>query len=55
MGHLSQYFEEPRYRPSAITFERLLWRFYSQKKVRRRLYAYDAGVAQLSSEPAPSR
>ncbi|WP_210546693.1 3-hydroxyacyl-CoA dehydrogenase [Rhodoferax sp. PAMC 29310] len=46
-----QYFEEPRYRPSAITAQRLAGGLLG-KKSGAGFYAYDAGVAQLSSEPS---
>lgn len=48
-----QYFEEPRYRPSVITAQRLAGGVVG-KKVGEGFYAYDQGVAQLPAEaPAP--
>jgi 3-hydroxybutyryl-CoA dehydrogenase len=49
-----QYFEEPRYRPSVITAQRLAGGVVG-KKVGEGFYAYDKGVARLPTEPpAPS-
>jgi len=45
-----QYFEEPRYRPSAITAQRLAGGMLG-KKVGAGFYAYEQGVAQLPPEP----
>ena len=46
-----QYFEEPRYRPSVITAQRLAGGVVG-KKVGEGFYAYDKGVAQVQPEPA---
>ncbi|MDZ4125739.1 MAG: 3-hydroxyacyl-CoA dehydrogenase family protein, partial [Hydrogenophaga sp.] len=46
-----QYFEEPRYRPSVITAQRLAGGVVG-KKVGEGFYAYDKGVAQVPGEPA---
>ena len=46
-----QYFEEPRYRPSVITAQRLAGGVVG-KKVGEGFYSYDKGVARLSAEPA---
>jgi 3-hydroxybutyryl-CoA dehydrogenase len=46
-----QYFEEPRYRPSVITAQRLAGGVVG-KKVGEGFYAYDKGVAQVPPEPA---
>jgi 3-hydroxybutyryl-CoA dehydrogenase len=46
-----QYFEEPRYRPSVITAQRLAGGVVG-KKVGEGFYAYDKGVAQVPAEPA---
>lgn len=46
-----QYFEEPRYRPSVITAQRLAGGMLG-KKVGAGFYAYEQGVAQLPPEPA---
>jgi 3-hydroxybutyryl-CoA dehydrogenase len=46
-----QYFEEPRYRPSVITAQRLAGGVVG-KKVGEGFYAYDKGVARLPAEPA---
>ncbi len=46
-----QYFEEPRYRPSVITAQRLAGGMVG-KKVGEGFYAYDKGVAQVPAEPA---
>ena len=49
-----QYFEEPRYRPSAITAQRLAGGVVG-KKVGEGFYRYDKGVAVVPPEaPAPS-
>jgi 3-hydroxybutyryl-CoA dehydrogenase len=45
-----QYFEEPRYRPSVITAQRLAGGMLG-KKVGEGFYSYDNGVAQISPEP----
>ncbi len=45
-----QYFEEPRYRPSVITAQRLAGGVVG-KKVGEGFYVYDKGVARLSAEP----
>ncbi len=45
-----QYFEEPRYRPSVITAQRLAGGMIG-KKVGEGFYRYDNGVQQLSPEP----
>ncbi len=45
-----QYFEEPRYRPSVITAQRLAGGVVG-KKVGEGFYAYDKGVARIASEP----
>lgn len=47
-----QYFEEPRYRPSVITAQRLAAGVVG-KKVGEGFYRYDKGVAQTEPEPAP--
>jgi len=46
-----QYFEEPRYRPSVITAQRLAGGVVG-KKVGEGFYAYDQGLAQVPAEPA---
>ena len=46
-----QYFEEPRYRPSVITAQRLAGGVVG-KKVGEGFYAYDKGAAQVPAEPA---
>ncbi len=46
-----QYFEEPRYRPSVITAQRLAGGVVG-KKVGEGFYAYAEGVAQVPAEPA---
>jgi 3-hydroxybutyryl-CoA dehydrogenase len=45
-----QYFEEPRYRPSVITAQRLAGGVLG-KKVGEGFYAYDKGAAQVPAEP----
>ena len=45
-----QYYEEPRYRPSVITAQRLAGGLLG-KKVGEGFYRYEAGVAQVSPEP----
>jgi 3-hydroxybutyryl-CoA dehydrogenase len=45
-----QYYEEPRYRPSVITAQRLAGGMVG-KKVGEGFYAYDNGVAQVPAEP----
>ena len=45
-----QYFEEPRYRPSIITAQRLAGGVIG-KKVGEGFYRYASGVAQISAEP----
>ncbi len=45
-----QYFEEPRYRPSVITAQRLAGGMLG-KKVGEGFYRYEGGVAQISPEP----
>ena len=45
-----QYFEEPRYRPSVITAQRLAGGVVG-KKVGEGFYAYDKGQAQVPAEP----
>jgi 3-hydroxybutyryl-CoA dehydrogenase len=47
-----QYFEEPRYRPSVITAQRLAGGVLG-KKVGEGFYRYENGVAKLDPEPAP--
>ena len=47
-----QYFEEPRYRPSVITAQRLAAGVLG-KKVGDGFYRYENGVAQISPEPPP--
>jgi 3-hydroxybutyryl-CoA dehydrogenase len=47
-----QYFEEPRYRPSVITAQRLAGGMLG-KKVGAGFYHYEGGLAQISPEPAP--
>ncbi|WP_114971300.1 3-hydroxyacyl-CoA dehydrogenase [Rhodoferax ferrireducens] len=47
-----QYYEEPRYRPSVITAQRLAGGMLG-KKVGEGFYRYEDGVAQISLEPAP--
>ncbi|MEI8028635.1 MAG: 3-hydroxyacyl-CoA dehydrogenase [Comamonadaceae bacterium] len=47
-----QYFEEPRYRPSVITAQRLAGGVLG-KKVGEGFYRYEGGVAQISPEPLP--
>ncbi|MFT7114958.1 MAG: 3-hydroxybutyryl-CoA dehydrogenase [Rhodoferax sp.] len=46
-----QYFEEPRYRPSVITAQRLAGGVIG-KKVGEGFYRYEKGIAQISAEPA---
>ena len=46
-----QYYEEPRYRPSVITAQRLAGGMLG-KKVGEGFYRYEAGVAQITPEPA---
>ncbi len=46
-----QYYEEPRYRPSVITAQRLAGGMVG-KKVGQGFYRYDKGVAQVPAEPA---
>lgn len=46
-----QYYEEPRYRPSVITAQRLAGGMLG-KKVGQGFYRYDNGAAQLPAEPA---
>ena len=46
-----QYFDEPRYRPSVITTQRLAGGLLG-KKVGEGFYRYDHGVAQVPDEPA---
>ncbi|WP_439519077.1 3-hydroxyacyl-CoA dehydrogenase [Hydrogenophaga sp.] len=45
-----QYFEEPRYRPSVITAQRLAGGVVG-KKVGEGFYIYDKGVARMAAEP----
>ncbi len=45
-----QYFEEPRYRPSVITAQRLAGGVLG-KKVGEGFYRYQGGIAQISAEP----
>ncbi len=45
-----QYFEEPRYRPSVITAQRLAGGLLG-KKSGKGFYVYDDGVAQVNAEP----
>ena len=45
-----QYFDEPRYRPSVITAQRLAGGVVG-KKVGEGFYAYNSGVAQVPAEP----
>ena len=47
-----QYFEEPRYRPSVITAQRLAGGMLG-KKVGEGFYRYESGVAQITPEPPP--
>lgn len=47
-----QYYEEPRYRPSVITAQRLAGGMLG-KKVGEGFYRYEAGVAQITPEAAP--
>ena len=47
-----QYFEEPRYRPSVITAQRLAGGMIG-KKVGEGFYRYEGGIAQIDAEPAP--
>jgi 3-hydroxybutyryl-CoA dehydrogenase len=47
-----QYFEEPRYRPSVITAQRLAGGVLG-KKVGDGFYRYENGIAQISPEPPP--
>lgn len=47
-----QYFEEPRYRPSVITAQRLAGGVLG-KKVGEGFYRYEGGIAQTRPEPAP--
>jgi 3-hydroxybutyryl-CoA dehydrogenase len=49
-----QYYNEPRYRPSVITAQRLAGGMVG-KKVGEGFYRYDKGVAQLPAEPATPR
>jgi 3-hydroxybutyryl-CoA dehydrogenase len=49
-----QYFEEPRYRPSVITAQRLAGGVLG-RKVGDGFYRYENGVAQISPEMAPPR
>lgn len=46
-----QYYDEPRYRPSVITAQRLAGGVVG-KKVGEGFYKYEAGVAQVPAEPA---
>ena len=46
-----QYYDEPRYRPSVITAQRLAGGMVG-KKVGQGFYRYDNGVAQIPTEPA---
>ncbi|MFZ4479448.1 MAG: 3-hydroxyacyl-CoA dehydrogenase [Rhodoferax sp.] len=46
-----QYFEEPRYRPSVITAQRLAGGVVG-KKVGEGFYRYERGIAQIDPEPA---
>jgi len=46
-----QYYEEPRYRPSVITAQRLAGGMVG-KKVGQGFYRYDKGMAQIPQEPA---
>ncbi len=46
-----QYYDEPRYRPSVITAQRLAGGMVG-KKVGQGFYRYDNGVAQVPAEPA---
>ena len=46
-----QYFEEPRYRPSIITAQRLAGGVLG-RKTGEGFYRYEAGMAQISAEPA---
>ncbi len=46
-----QYYNEPRYRPSVITAQRLAGGMVG-KKVGQGFYRYDKGVAQIPAEPA---
>lgn len=47
-----QYFEEPRYRPSVITAQRLAGGVLG-KKVGEGFYRYEGSIAQISPEPPP--
>jgi 3-hydroxybutyryl-CoA dehydrogenase len=47
-----QYFDEPRYRPSVITAQRLAGGVVG-KKVGEGFYRYENGTAQVPAEPAP--
>jgi 3-hydroxybutyryl-CoA dehydrogenase len=47
-----QYYEEPRYRPSVITAQRLAGGIVG-KKVGEGFYVYDQGRPQVSAEPTP--
>lgn len=47
-----QYYDEPRYRPSVITAQRLAGGVVG-KKVGEGFYAYDQGVAQVPQDPRP--
>ena len=47
-----QYYEEPRYRPSVITAQRLAGGMLG-KKVGEGFYRYEGGVAQIAPEAAP--
>lgn len=49
-----QYYEEPRYRPSVITAQRLAGGLLG-KKVGEGFYSYHDGVAQISPEPSTPR
>ena len=49
-----QYYEEPRYRPSVITAQRLAGGVIG-KKVGEGFYRYEGGIAQVSPEPPPPR
>ena len=47
-----QYFEEPRYRPSVITAQRLAGGWLG-RKTGQGFYSYEQGKAQIPSEPIP--
>lgn len=49
-----QYYEEPRYRPSVITAQRLAGGIVG-KKVGEGFYRYEGGMAQIAPEPPPPR